>query len=378
MKPYTPQPIDTSHIELSADLLELTELLAKNTHEVWATQRFAEGWKYGTERSDTEKQHPCLVTYEDLPEKEKEYDRNTAMETLKVIRKLGFRINEPQQTDAVTTYDVFISYSTANVEIADNIREILEDRDIRCWIAPRNIPRGESWPNAIVTAIENAKLIVLVFTESSNTSQHVLREVTQAAKNNKAVVPFLIEDIPMCKDLDYFLHGTQWLIGHPDYKKKVNELSETVSKILGKTTEKDITNKQSVKQEDNIAPLWKSLFKQLVSESEESLEKVREISDDILHNEGAESAIAFWNRLIAENNNNPLLYSGRAQLYERLEDTIENAEQIVKDFSCAYSLSTYKDTKKYRKLQGFYWHRFEDARFYYYELKKRQESNKEN
>ena len=73
-------------------MLELTELLAKNTHEVWATQRFAEGWKYGTERNDTEKLHPCLVAYEDLPESEKEYDCNTAMETLKVIKLLGFKI----------------------------------------------------------------------------------------------------------------------------------------------------------------------------------------------------------------------------------------------------------------------------------------------
>lgn len=89
---YIPQPIDTSAIELSADLFELTELLAKNTHEVWAQQRLSEGWKYGAERNDTEKLHPCLVAYEDLPENEKEYDRNTAMETLKVIRKLGFKI----------------------------------------------------------------------------------------------------------------------------------------------------------------------------------------------------------------------------------------------------------------------------------------------
>jgi len=89
---YIPKPLDTSKIELSDDLLELTELLAKNTHEVWATQRFADGWKYGTKRNDTEKLHPCLVAYEDLPESEKEYDRNTAMETLKAIKKLGFKI----------------------------------------------------------------------------------------------------------------------------------------------------------------------------------------------------------------------------------------------------------------------------------------------
>ena len=91
---YKPNPIDTSGIELPDNLLELTELLAKNTHEVWAKQRFAEGWKYGKERNDEQKEHPCLVPYEELPENEKEYDRETAMETLKVIVKLGIKIEK--------------------------------------------------------------------------------------------------------------------------------------------------------------------------------------------------------------------------------------------------------------------------------------------
>jgi len=91
---YTPQPLDISGVELSADLLGLTELLARNTHEVWAQQRLADGWRYGDERNDAEKLHPCLVPYEDLPESEKVYDRNTAMKTLKVIKKLSFKIQK--------------------------------------------------------------------------------------------------------------------------------------------------------------------------------------------------------------------------------------------------------------------------------------------
>ena len=94
MKQYNPQPLDTSDIKLSADLQELTELLAKNTHDIWAQRRLAQGWKYGAERNDKRKEHPCLVPYEELPESEKEYDRNTAMETLKVIQKLGFKIEK--------------------------------------------------------------------------------------------------------------------------------------------------------------------------------------------------------------------------------------------------------------------------------------------
>ena len=88
---YTPQPIDTSDVRLSPELLELTEQIAANVHEVWARKRIAEGWKYGAQRNDKRKEHPCLVPYSDLPESEKEYDRNTAMETLRVIEKLGIK-----------------------------------------------------------------------------------------------------------------------------------------------------------------------------------------------------------------------------------------------------------------------------------------------
>ena len=82
---YKPDPIDTSKVLLSEDLIELTELLAKNAHDTWARQRMAEGWRPGQQRDDARKEHPGLVPYENLSESEKEYDRNTAMETLKVL-----------------------------------------------------------------------------------------------------------------------------------------------------------------------------------------------------------------------------------------------------------------------------------------------------
>jgi len=91
---YKPTPINTTHIHLTNDILSLAETLAKNTHDVWAAGRIAEGWTYGATRDDELKQHPCLVPYEDLPESEKEYDRATAMETLKVIISYGFEIRK--------------------------------------------------------------------------------------------------------------------------------------------------------------------------------------------------------------------------------------------------------------------------------------------
>lgn len=96
---YIPQPIDTSDIELPEELSALLESMAKNVHETWAQERLQQGWTYGKERDDAKKQHPCLIAYEDLPEEEKVFDRNTSVETLKLILKLGFEISKRNQHD---------------------------------------------------------------------------------------------------------------------------------------------------------------------------------------------------------------------------------------------------------------------------------------
>ncbi len=89
---YVPAPVDTSAVILPESVSELTELLARNAHDAWAQQRMAEGWSYGPERDDMSKKHPDLVPYEQLLDSEKEYDRRTAMDTLRLIISLGFEI----------------------------------------------------------------------------------------------------------------------------------------------------------------------------------------------------------------------------------------------------------------------------------------------
>ncbi len=93
-KKYIPQPVDTSNVRLSVELEDLVEEMAKNVHEVWAETRIKQGWKYGEQRDDELKTHPCLVPYEDLPEEEKEYDRNTSISTLRLIVRLGYKITK--------------------------------------------------------------------------------------------------------------------------------------------------------------------------------------------------------------------------------------------------------------------------------------------
>lgn len=94
MKKYVPNPVDTTDVKLPMELESLVEEMAKNVHEVWAQTRISQGWSFGEERNDATKKHPCLVPYEELSEEEKTYDRNTSVQTLKLILKFGFKITE--------------------------------------------------------------------------------------------------------------------------------------------------------------------------------------------------------------------------------------------------------------------------------------------
>lgn len=91
---YTPKPIDTSGIELPKEITELTEKIAENVHENWAVERIADGWIYGEKRDDEKKTTPCLVPYDELPEREKDFDRITAMQSIKTILALGYKIEK--------------------------------------------------------------------------------------------------------------------------------------------------------------------------------------------------------------------------------------------------------------------------------------------
>ena len=91
---YIPNPIDSSDVILPEELVELTEQIAENVHDVWAASRISEGWTYGEVKDSIAKTTPCLVPYCELPESEKKYDRDTAMDTLKLLVKLGYSISK--------------------------------------------------------------------------------------------------------------------------------------------------------------------------------------------------------------------------------------------------------------------------------------------
>ncbi|MBR6659302.1 MAG: Ryanodine receptor Ryr [Paludibacteraceae bacterium] len=91
---YIPCPIDLSDVELPADLEALTELIARNVHEVWSQKKLQQGWSYGEAIDEDLKTHSSLVPYEQLSEQERSYDRDTAMKTIRLILKLGYKISK--------------------------------------------------------------------------------------------------------------------------------------------------------------------------------------------------------------------------------------------------------------------------------------------
>ncbi len=93
---FVPVPVDTSRVSLPPELDALTEVLARNAHDLWARLRLAQGWRWGPARDDARKEHPSLVPYEALPESERQADRDTAVGTLKAILALGYRIERPE------------------------------------------------------------------------------------------------------------------------------------------------------------------------------------------------------------------------------------------------------------------------------------------
>ncbi|MDE7269409.1 MAG: Ryanodine receptor Ryr [Acetatifactor sp.] len=94
MERYIPSPINTENVELSAELKELIERLAKNTHDVWAQQRLRDSWVYGPNRDDNRKTHPGLVAYEELQESEKAYDRIVVEQLIKAMLAMGYQITK--------------------------------------------------------------------------------------------------------------------------------------------------------------------------------------------------------------------------------------------------------------------------------------------
>lgn len=138
-----------------------------------------------------------------------------------------------QSAPGVTNRDVMISYSQPDKQIADEICTGLETRGINCWIAPRNIPPGADYQEAIVDAINGSTVFVLVLSSHSNESPFVRREVTIALTKRVTIIPVRIEDVPPSKAMEFLISTPQWIDAYtPPLASHIAHLADSVQKIL--------------------------------------------------------------------------------------------------------------------------------------------------
>ena len=132
-------------------------------------------------------------------------------------------------------HDVFISHSTRDKPVADAVCATLENAQIRCWVAPRDVQLGRSFAGEITRAIQQSKAMVLVFSENSNNSSQVLREVQLAVEAQLHILQFRIEDVRLNDDLKYFLSTPHWLDAMtPPLENHLGRLAGSLRTLLGK------------------------------------------------------------------------------------------------------------------------------------------------
>src|SRR5262249_40572215 len=111
--------------------------------------------------------------------------------------------------------DVFVSYSAEDKEIADQVRDFLEEQAVSCWVASRDIDSGQNFAAAIVQAINRSRVMVLILSPFANRSEHTAREVALAAKRGIPIIPFRAENVDPSEALAYFLSNVHWLDAFP-------------------------------------------------------------------------------------------------------------------------------------------------------------------
>jgi len=139
------------------------------------------------------------------------------------------------------SHKVFISYSTKDKQTADAICHVLEQNNLKCWIAPRNITSGRHYASEIVDGIREAKIIVLVFSKNSQESKYVRNEIDNAFSNNKPILSFKIDETIPKDDMEYYLKINHWLDAHPEPEKEFKTLIRDALKLCNEESEKPIS-----------------------------------------------------------------------------------------------------------------------------------------
>jgi class 3 adenylate cyclase len=251
---YRPKPPDLSNISLPPDLQELLEQLARNTHETWAAQRLAEGWRYGECRNDLKKEHPCLVPYDRLPESEKEYDRKITQGVLLGILSRGYRLERDSgavirasQGDAgasaaASTAAQLIDPSTLDIGKTIELWRLLKSknetfpRQVYQSFASNILGRGEPllaydivveglrhWPKDV--SLRQLQSLSLLRSGAIHRALRVLQQLKQEGHDDEETLGLLAR---AHKDLaaqaqDPATRKKQWGIAHKSYLQAYNQ-----------------------------------------------------------------------------------------------------------------------------------------------------------
>ena len=147
----------------------------------------------------------------------------------------------PEKSFDDEKHKVFISYSTRNSDVANKIRYALEQNGLPCWIAPRNIPPGTVYIDAIADAIRSTKIVVLIYSEFSQASKYVNNEINMAYSHNKPLLSVNIDDSLPKEDMEYFLKVTQWLPINPDSNDDLKEVVENAFELCKQKKDTPVT-----------------------------------------------------------------------------------------------------------------------------------------
>jgi len=195
--------------------------------------------EYGKQHKDVAEQKTFSRNVE-IEKKQKEYEPSlparTEHEKLSVdFLREGVKTELSESEGGFTHHDIFISYSHEDKSVADAICATLESVNIRCWIAPRDVLPGQNYPSAIIQAIEQCRLMVMVFSSKSNNSDHVIRELTKAVSKGIIIIPFRIENVPPSQDMEYLIGIPHWLDAlTPPLERHIEKLVQTVKVLLEK------------------------------------------------------------------------------------------------------------------------------------------------
>lgn len=133
-------------------------------------------------------------------------------------------------------YDVFISYSSKDQKIVEAMSHYLEERGVRCFVAYRDIPKGKVWASAITEAIENCRVMVVVFSKEFNMSDQVDREIELCSEEKKPILTFRIQEIEFTGAKKYYLKNLNWIDAFPNPNSSFSSLYESVTKLIGNAT----------------------------------------------------------------------------------------------------------------------------------------------